>query len=200
MTTAPAAVRASRSRRRTRTAPGRHDAGVDPAQPQLAAGRLVHELERLAAEAGAELRAARVRLLRDLDDGLADREPRPGREVVDAEVEIDVELVAGERPALAAPGDEVGGAGVHQRQLGVSGFAEPSGRLRDPRASQTSPTSPSSRSSTPSSSTSRSFSAGRRTISSTVPAAAGDSRISGQPCGELVCAAVLHARKPTWQA
>ena len=31
------------------------------------------------------------------------------------------------------------------------------------------------------SSTSRSFSAGRRTISSTVPAAAGDSRISGSP-------------------
>jgi hypothetical protein len=39
-------------------------------------------------------------------------------EVLDAEVEIDVELVARERPALAAAGDEVGGAGVHQRQLG----------------------------------------------------------------------------------
>ncbi len=85
-----------------RTAARRHDAGVDAAQPELAARGLVHELERLGAEAGAELRAPGVRFWRHLDDGVADRELRSGWKVVDAEVEVDVELVAGERPAISA--------------------------------------------------------------------------------------------------
>ena len=62
-----------------------------------------------------------MRDLGQLDHGLADRESRAGGNVVDAEVEVDVELVACERPALPVSGDDLGEARVHQGQLRVVG-------------------------------------------------------------------------------
>ena len=79
----------------TRTAPAVTIRVLTPAQAQLAARRLVHELECVGAEPGAELGAAGVRFGAHLDDGLADGEARSGREVLETEVEIDVELVTG---------------------------------------------------------------------------------------------------------
>jgi hypothetical protein len=40
-----------------------------------------------------------MKLLRHLDLGVADREPRTGRQVFDADVEVRVDLIAGERPS-----------------------------------------------------------------------------------------------------
>ena len=52
----------------------------------------------------------------------------PGGRFSWSQVEVDVQLVAGERPALAiAVGDEVDHPDVHQRDLG------PRGRVRAPR-------------------------------------------------------------------
>src|SRR5207237_7817127 len=79
----------------------------------------VDELQRFLAEAGGELGAAGVRRLRDLDDGRADLQAGARWEVRVAQVEVDEELVACERPPLRAPGDESGSPGVHQRQLPV---------------------------------------------------------------------------------
>jgi hypothetical protein len=61
-----------------------------------------------------------VRLVGHLDHrGVADRESGAGRQLGPAEVEVDEELVPGERPALRIDGDECGGPGVHQRQLPI---------------------------------------------------------------------------------
>ena len=57
----------------------------------------------------------------DFDDGVADGQARPDGQVLDAEIEVDVELVARERPALPIARDQLGEAGVHHRQLGVVG-------------------------------------------------------------------------------
>src|SRR5262249_29175888 len=99
-------------------AAGDHDPRVDAAQVELAARGRVHEPQRVASEALRELGAAGVRFGRDLDDRGAERKPRAGRQVLTAEVEIDVELVAGESPTVTT-GDQVGGPGVHQGELPV---------------------------------------------------------------------------------
>ena len=80
----------------------------------------VDEAQRLLAEAGGELGAAGVRLLGDLDDGVADGEARAGRQVVGAEVEVDVQLVAGEgADVVVVTADEPGQAGVDDVELHV---------------------------------------------------------------------------------
>ena len=67
-----------------------------------------------------ELRTAGVRLLRHLDDRLTDRQPGTRRRVRQRQVEVDEELIAGERPAIpVAPGDEIGCATAHQIQLSL---------------------------------------------------------------------------------
>ena len=179
-----------------RTAPGVTTRVLTPRRRSSRPGRLVHELERVGAEAGAELGAAGVRLGGHLDHRLADGKPRAGGKVLDAEVEVDEELVARERPAVAATGDQVGGAGVHQRELRI-GVGRAVRGAAAPARCHTSPTRPSSRSSTPSSSTSRSSSAGRLTISSTVPCCRRRQDDLVEAGCELVCAAMLHARKST---
>jgi hypothetical protein len=60
-----------------------------------------------------------MRCVGHLENGGGDREARPRRQVLRAQVEVDVELVACERPALALAGDERRGARVHQRHLGL---------------------------------------------------------------------------------
>ena len=91
-----------------------------PRESQLPADAEVHEAQGGRAEAGGELRTARVRLVGDLDDGAADRQAGPGREVLFAEVEIDVELVAGEGAVvLGAAGDQSREPGVDDVQLHV---------------------------------------------------------------------------------
>src|SRR5688572_9392041 len=79
---------------------------VHTPQPQFASLGRVDELERVAPEAGGELRAASVRLLRDLHhDRVADREPAAGRKTLLVETHVDKQVVARERPALRV-GDE----------------------------------------------------------------------------------------------
>ena len=78
---------------------GLDNTGVDAAEVERSAFGGVHPAGGVVAEAGGELGAAGVRARGDLEEGVADRERVPGREVREAEVEVDVELVAGERPA-----------------------------------------------------------------------------------------------------
>ena len=94
-----------------------HHLGVDPTEVEPPALGRVDEAHRLDAEAGDELGAPGVRDLGDLDDGVADLQPRARRQLLRAEVEVDVELVAGERPAVTGAGDEGDRPGVHHVQL-----------------------------------------------------------------------------------
>ena len=63
-----------------------------------------------------------------------DGEPGSGGQVPDADVQVDVELVARERPALAAAGDRLRRPRVHQRQL-REGIGCPVGPAAAPAAS-----------------------------------------------------------------
>src|SRR5688500_741249 len=69
---------------------GDHHPRIDPAQVQFASSGRVHEARRVRAEALKKLGAARMRLRRDLDDGGSDGEPRAGRKIRLADIEIDV--------------------------------------------------------------------------------------------------------------
>src|SRR6188472_234589 len=96
---------------------GRDDARVHPAQAELPVRLRIDEPRRIRAEASRELRAASVGNVRDLEYRGTDLDARARRQVFDADVEVDVQLVARERPALATSGDEVDDARVHQRDL-----------------------------------------------------------------------------------
>ena len=91
------------------------DPGVHAPQTQPAALGAVHEPQRVRSESSRELGAAGVGLLRHLDLGVADDEPRAGRQVFDADVEVRVDLIAGERPSRDVTGDRIRRPGVHQR-------------------------------------------------------------------------------------
>ena len=97
------------------TATPRHHA----AEVELAPERRQDELRRVVAEPSSELRAAGVGDRGDLDDRGTELEPRAGRQVRGAEVEVEVELVAGERAPFGVDGHQRGEAGVHQRDLHV---------------------------------------------------------------------------------
>ena len=58
-----------------------------------------------------------MRDLGDLDGRLADPQARAGWEVLEAQVEVDEELIAGKPAPVRVACDQRGGAGVHQRQL-----------------------------------------------------------------------------------
>lgn len=66
-----------------------------------------------------EFSAAIMRLGGDLNDRRSDVKTVPGPEVVLAEVEIDVKLIAGKGPAFLRTGDEIGGPRVHQGELRI---------------------------------------------------------------------------------
>jgi len=96
---------------------GYHDAGVHPAQPQLTAGAGVDEPHGLRPEALDELGATQVGVLADLQHRLTQREQAASREVVHAQIQIDIELITSQRHPLGSPGDELGHPRVHHRHL-----------------------------------------------------------------------------------
>ena len=102
---------------------GLDDLGVDAAEMEGLADRRVHEAERLDAEALAELGAPGVRLVGYLEDGRADGEPCPGQQVVGAQVEVDVELIAGKRPTCPLVGEQGDDACIHHGQSARGGRA-----------------------------------------------------------------------------
>jgi hypothetical protein len=71
-----------------------HYTRVHPAEPQLAAGARVDKAHRFSPEALDELRAAQVRGFADLQHDLANREQAARREVIQAEVQVEIELIA----------------------------------------------------------------------------------------------------------
>ena len=75
--------------------PGLDDARIHPAQAELAPDLRIGHPEGVESEPCGELRAAGMGLLRDLDDRCADGKPRPRLKVVDAEIEVHVQLIAG---------------------------------------------------------------------------------------------------------
>src|SRR5580700_2702503 len=96
---------------------GHHDARVHPAQPEPAADPGVDKPDRLGPEALDELRAAGVRRLADPQHGVTHREQAPCREVVHAQVQIEVELISGQCHPLGPSGDQFGQPGVDHRHL-----------------------------------------------------------------------------------
>src|SRR6266581_253244 len=96
-----------------------HDASVETAHPMRPADRGVDPAQGLATESRAELGAACVRRLADLDDGRPDRQPAAGGQRLQAQVEIDVELIAGQRPALAVGLDRLQDPRADYGQLGI---------------------------------------------------------------------------------
>ena len=109
------------------------DTRVDAAQSQRTALRRGRQAQRIDAEPRRELRAAGMRRRRHLERRLPEVEHGARGEVVDAEVEIDVDLVAGERHALRRRRHQQRGARVHHRHLrlgiGRSGGPAPAAAL-----------------------------------------------------------------------
>src|SRR6266545_3418100 len=97
--------------------PALDDLCIDAAQVERDALWRVDELPRLCAVAFGELPAAEVREIGHFDNRGADLHSGSGWEVLGAQIEVDVELIAGERPALVVARDQRRGAGVHERQL-----------------------------------------------------------------------------------
>ena len=94
-----------------------HHPAVHTAQPQLPAGAGVDKTHRLGAKALDEFRAAEMRGVADLQHGPADREQAARREVVHAEIEVDVELVTSQRHPVPTACHKLGYPGVHHRHL-----------------------------------------------------------------------------------
>src|SRR6185295_18617251 len=80
--------------------PARDHTGVHPSEPERTPFGRADQSECINAEPGRELRAAGVRLPAHLEHRVPDRETGAGREVLGGEIEVDVELVARERPAI----------------------------------------------------------------------------------------------------
>src|SRR5688572_24121572 len=93
------------------------DPGVDAAQMELPADRRVDELHRIHPEPLHELAAAGVRLDTDFDDGAADLQLCTWWQIVISEVQIDIELIASERPAGAVRRNQRDDTRIHHRQL-----------------------------------------------------------------------------------
>ncbi len=96
---------------------GRDDPRVHPAKTKVPVRLPVDELRRAGPEARGELRAPGVGQVGHLEDRRPRLQPRARWQVLVAQVEIDVQLVPGERPAIAMTGDEVDHPGVHERHL-----------------------------------------------------------------------------------
>src|SRR5688572_21154140 len=75
---------------------------VDAAQLQRVASLRADETLGIAPISLCEQPASRMRLRAHLDLRTADREPRGGRQVLEAQIEIHIELIASERPSVAA--------------------------------------------------------------------------------------------------
>jgi hypothetical protein len=86
---------------------------------QLSAERRIDELHRVHSEPLDELLASRMGLIRHLDDGRAQREPRARREILGAEVQIEKELIPGPLPAIAIRCDQLDHTRAHDVQLHV---------------------------------------------------------------------------------
>ena len=112
-----------------RIVPGTTTLALMPARVEADADVGVDEAHGREAEALGELGAAPVRLIGDLHDRLADAQPGARRQLLGAEVEVDVQLVAGERPPLRRTGDQRHGPDVHDVELHV-GMGRAVGRAR----------------------------------------------------------------------
>ena len=100
------------------------DAAVAAAEMELHAAGVVHERAGLGAVALLEFAAAGVRFAVDFNDDaltnrvrIADSDTAPRRQVFLAQVEIDDQIVAGQRDRILMPRDLAQEAGVHQRDL-----------------------------------------------------------------------------------
>ena len=94
-----------------------HHPCVHPAQPQLAAEPRVDKAHRFSPEALDELRAAQMRDLADLQHSLAYREQAACREVIEAEIQVEIELVTGQRHPVGPARDQLRHPCVHHRHL-----------------------------------------------------------------------------------
>ena len=103
----------------TRITPGTTTFALRPrSRSVLALGR-VHEFHRVSPEALRELPAARMRPLGDFDDGRPEGDACSRRQIVRAQIQIDVQLIPCERPAIGRLRHERNRARVHDVELHV---------------------------------------------------------------------------------
>ena len=115
-----------------RTTPGTTTLALRPRRRSLLPASVLTQSERVETEPLRELGAAGVRLVGDLDRCRAEHEPGAGREVVLRQVEVDVQLIAGERPPVGILGDEGDDPGVHHVELHVGMGRSVDGALAAP--------------------------------------------------------------------
>ena len=159
--------------------PRLHDLRVDAAQVQAPAFLRVDEFGRVDAEPLRKLSTPCVRLRRHLDNRRSERQPRAGGKILVGEIEIDIQLIAGERPSIVRLRDERNRPRIHDVDLHL-GIGERS-RLRLLRLLHVSPTRPAVTSSSASLSTSRAPTRGRLTMSRSAPSSFGDRSMWGSP-------------------
>ena len=159
--------------------PTPHDPRVHASHPQIPAHGRVDPAQRVAPEARTELGTSSVGLLADLKQRRTDRKATARRQRVDAQVEVHVELIARERPAVRVLFDRTQDPRADSVTW-LSGLACPSGVRLLPRSNQLSPTTPNVVSSSAASTSSRSSTAGRRAISSSRPPSRGAARTSAR--------------------
>ena len=104
-----------------RTVPTPHDPCVHASHPQFPAHGRVDPAQRVAPEARAELGTSGVGLLADLQQRRTDRKTAAGRQRLDAQVEVHVELIARERPAVRVLFDRAQDPRADQRDLALRG-------------------------------------------------------------------------------
>ena len=86
---------------------GADDSRVHPAETEVSVGLPIDEPRRGRPESRRELRAPGVWQVGHFEHGRSDLETRAGRQVLVLQVEIDIQLITGEWPAVAMAGDEV---------------------------------------------------------------------------------------------
>jgi hypothetical protein len=94
-----------------------HNPGVDAAQVKGMTRPGVHEPQRIEPVSRRELFASAVRRAADLEDCRSELDPRPGRHVFGAQIEIEVELVAGEWPPVTRSRQQRDDSSIHHGDL-----------------------------------------------------------------------------------
>ena len=103
----------------TRTVPGWMTRQLTPPHAQVTAFASVHEPQGVAAESGCELGAAPVWFGRDLHDGIAESQLGAGGQRLVTDVQVRVDLIAGERPAFDRSDDDGGRTRAHDGELSI---------------------------------------------------------------------------------
>jgi hypothetical protein len=93
--------------------------GIDPAQIQGSADFRVDKQHRVQPKAFDKFLTPSVRLGRDFNNSLALFQPSSRRQVLAAQIQVNIQLIPGQRPTITGLSDPFDGSGIHDIQLHV---------------------------------------------------------------------------------